>query len=302
MTNTSAYTMHSYQNEADYEQMRCLLSETYANSVPPLNCTVGDLDWWRSITNDPDVLEKVQLWRAGDDLIAFTWPGDHQIDVMIHPNHRALERTILPAAEADHRRRSPPGDEEGRFRYWSNENDLVRNAMLQEFGYTCTSDYFALHTYILAQRPDAAALPSGYTIRTVKGEEDLEARVAVHRAAFHPSRMTVEKHRAVMQSPTYRRELDLVVVAPEGAFAAYTIAWFDETNAMGIFEPVGCHPDYQRRGLAGAVVREGLRRLHGMGVKVAHVNSWREDSPGAALYRSLHFTVSGRIFAWEKKL
>jgi predicted N-acetyltransferase YhbS len=155
---------------------------------------------------------------------------------------------------------------------------------------------------MLDQSPETQALPPGYRIRAVAGEEDIEARVAVHRAAFHPSRMTVAKHLAVMNSPTYRRDLDLVAIAPDGVFAAYTIAWYDETNAMGIFEPVGCHPDYQRRGLAGAVMREGLRRLYDLGARVAHVNSWREDSPGAALYRSLYFVTAGRIFAWKKQL
>jgi ribosomal protein S18 acetylase RimI-like enzyme len=294
--------MRHYQGEADYTQMRCLLSETYPLTSPPLNCTIGDLDWWRSTTNDPDVLEKVQLWFAAEKLVSFTWPGKNQIDVMIHPNHRALERIILPAAEADYRRWKPSGDETGMFRYWSDEDDAVRNALLQEFGYLRTADYLALHTYMLDQSPEAQTLPPGYRIRAVAGAEEVEARVAVHRAAFHPSRMTVAKHLAVMNSPTYRRELDLVAIAPDGAFAAYTIAWYDETNAMGIFEPVGCHPDYQRRGLAGAVMREGLRRLYDLGARVAHVNSWREDSPGAALYRSLHFVTAGRIFAWEKQL
>jgi hypothetical protein len=47
---------------------------------------------------------------------------------------------------------------------------------------------------------------------------------------------------------------------------------------------------------------EGLRRLFDLGAQVAHVNSWREDSAGAGLYRSLGFAVTGRIFAWEKML
>src|SRR5207248_840451 len=102
--------------------------------------------------------------------------------------------------------------------------------------------------------------PPGYALRHVRGEADLERRVAVHRDAFAPSRMTVAKHRAVMGAPTYRPELDLVAVAPDGSFAAYCIAWFDAANRLGVFEPVGCHSAHRRLGLATAVMREGLRR------------------------------------------
>lgn len=295
------YAMRLYRDEADYELMRSLLRDTYPLTMPPFNCTLGDLDWWCATTNDPNVLSKVRLWfEPGGALVAFTWPGPNQADVMVHPDHRGVERAILAQAEADYRRRAAPDVAEHTFSYWSFEADIIRNALLQAQGYTRTDDYLAFHALPMTQRPALPTLPPGYAIRHVQGEADLDARVAVHRAAFRPSRMTVEKHRQVMASPTYRPELDLVAVAPDGTFAAYTIIWWDEANAMGIFEPVGCHPDHQRRGLAGAVMRKGLRYLFDLGARVAHVNSWREDSAGAGLYRSLGFSVVGRIYKWEK--
>lgn len=297
------YTNRLYRDETDYEQMRALLRDTYPLTTPPLNCTLGDLDWWRATTNDPQVLSKVQLWFDPLGLlVAFTWPGTNQIDVMVRPNHRIVEQDILPRAEAEYRQALAPDATNRAFRYWSYEVDTVRNTLLNEHGYTRTADFFTFHTFPLNHLPEPPVLPAGYTIRHVTGEADLEARVAVHRAAFHPSRMTVEKHRNVMASPTYRPELDLVAVAPDGAFAAYTIVWLDEVNRMGLFEPVGCHPDHQRRGLASAVMREGMYRLHALGATVAHVLSWRDDSAGGLLYPAIGFAVTGKIYAWEKNL
>ncbi len=297
------YTCRLYQDETDYARMRDLLRSTYPLTGPPLNFTIGDLDWQRATTNDPTMMSKVRLWfDERGALIAFVWPGADQVDVMIRPNHPRLEETILTQTEAEYRQKPGEGDKPRRFRYSSDEVDQVRNALLQEQAYTRTDEYYAFHTYPLTGLPPARPLPEGYTLRHVQGEADLEQRVAAHRSAFHPSRMTVEKHRAVMASPTYRPELDIMAVAPDGTVAACTIVWFDDVNRMGIFESVACHRDYQRRGLASAVVVEGLRRLSALGAQVAHVNASREDSSGAKLYRALGFTVTSRIFYWEKPL
>jgi predicted N-acetyltransferase YhbS len=278
-------------------------AQHFALTVPPLNCTIGDLDWWCATTNDPATLSNARLWfDEPGALIAFVWPRANHVEVMIRPNHRRLEETILTQAEAEYRQQPAEGDEPRRLQYWSNEGDHERSVLLQAHGYTRTDEYLTFHTYPLTESLPARPVPAGYTIRHVQGEADLEPRVAAHRSAFHPSRMTVEKHRAVMASPTYRPELNLMVVAPNGTVAACTIVWFDDVNRMGIFEPVACHQDYQRRGLAGAVMVEGLRRLSALGAQVAHVNAWREDSAGAMLYRALGFTVTGRIFAWEKSI
>ena len=300
---TTHYTARLYRDEIDYEQMRSLLCDTYPLTTPPLNCTLGDLDWWRATTNDPQVLSKVQLWFDPLGLlIAFTWPGTDQIDVMVRPNYRIVEPEILRQAEIEYQQALAPDATNKSFRYWSYEVDTVRNTLLNEHGYTRTADFLTFHTFPLHGLPDRPALPAGYTIRHVAGEADLEARVAVHRAAFHPSRMTVEKHRKVMASLTYRPELDLVVVAPDGSFAAYTIVWLEEVNRMGLFEPVGCHPDHQRRGLASAIMCEGMYRLYALGARVAHVLALRDDSAGAHLYPAIGFEVTGKIYAWEKKL
>src|ERR671934_55115 len=62
---------------------------------------------------------------------------------------------------------------------------------------------------------DEPRVPGGYTLRTVRGEEDLAARVASHRAAWEGSRVTEESYRFVMRTRAYRTELDCVLEAPD---------------------------------------------------------------------------------------
>jgi len=45
-------------------------------------------------------------------------------------------------------------------------------------------------------------------------------------------------YRNIQNAPLYRRDLDLVAVAPDGAIAAFCTAWFDDVTRSGVFEPV----------------------------------------------------------------
>lgn len=66
------YTCRLFQGEADYDLMRQLLIGTYPLASPPLNLLVGEMDWWRSTTDDPGLMSKVRLWRDGTGaLVAF---------------------------------------------------------------------------------------------------------------------------------------------------------------------------------------------------------------------------------------
>lgn len=301
------YHFRPYQSESDYALMRQLLIQTFPLTEPPLNCTIGDIDWWRSTPPEsagaPDVTTRIKLWfdDAGT-LVAFAWPAADQVDLMVHPNHRQLERSALPQIEDEFRQSLTAESTSRAFHYWSYEQDHVRNTMLSEFGYQRLENFLSTNKLALPAKPESRPLPAGYTIRAFAGESEIEARVNVHRAAFHPSKMTVERHRRAMALPTYRQELDLVCQTAEGTLTAYTIIWFDEVNRIGLFEPVGCHPDFQRKGLASAVMTEGLRRLYDLGATHAYVNSWREDSAGSYTYKALGFDLIGRLYQWKKEL
>lgn len=291
-------TARMYGDESDYARMRAFLIESWALSGPPAYCTVGDLDWWRCTTNIPDVMAGVRLWQDEQGaVVGFNWQTPGNLDFFSHPRQRAVEAEQLDWAEA--REREAGGHE---LTTWSMTHDAERNALLTARGYTRGDLAFVEYARDLADEIPPDTLPAGYTPRHLRGEAELEARVAVHRDAFAPSKMTVEKHRAVMASPTYRADLDLVIVAPDGSFAAYCLVWLDVANRHGLFEPVGCHSAHRQRGLAAAVVREGLRRLQALGATGATVLSHAESVPANRLYRSVGFRELDRDVAWRRRL
>ena len=104
-----------------------------------------------------------------------------------------------------------------------------------------------------------------------------------------------EAERRKMQSvPRFRKDLNIVAVAPGGQFAAYAGLWFDPTNRLAYVEPVATDPDYRRLGLGKAAVQEGLRRCAALGADSAYVGN---DLP---IYRSIGFTRIYTTCCWEK--
>ncbi len=87
----------------------------------------------------------------------------------------------------------------------------------------------------------------------------------------------------MMSGTDYDPHLDLVMVGPDGRLAAYCMCQiFQEENARtgrneGYTDPVATHPEYQRRGLARALLLTGLRLLQERGVETALMGTSSEN-------------------------
>jgi len=82
------------------------------------------------------------------------------------------------------------------------------------------------------------------------------------------------EERTFMQSaPNYRKDLNIVVVAPDSNFVSYCGMWYEPINRIAYVEPVTTDPDYRRMGLGCTVVMEGIRRCGELGATVACVGA-----------------------------
>jgi predicted N-acetyltransferase YhbS len=132
---------------------------------------------------------------------------------------------------------------------------------------------------------------------------DLPARSWASWRAFHPDEPDEnykgwEWYFNIQRDPLYRRDLDLVVVAPNGEMASFTTIWWDEVTKTGAFEPVGTAPEHQRKGLARALMTEGLNRLKQLGAAMAYVSSY--GMAAHATYESVGFAKYDRSELWKK--
>lgn len=294
-----AITVRDYQGEDDYARLRELLVQSYAIGGAPVYGTVGDLDWWRFTKDDPEAITTSRLWLDEQGAaIGFGWLSDNRVEVMVHPHRHEIEESIFEWAEEE-RNDDAPGEQLSLLAC-ADVTDEIRNEIFTRRGYKRQDSHYIYRQRSLADPLPERPLAEGYTIRDMTGDADVTARIDAHRSAFAPSRMTVEKHRAVMQSSTYRPDLDLVAVAPDGSYAAFCIVWLDVANRLGLFEPVGCHSDHQRRGLAAAVMAEGMRRVKALGADTVCVLTEGDNVGSNKLYESLGFQFVDRCYEWKK--
>lgn len=288
-----------YQSEDDYNHMRRLLVDTLARAGLPVYATIGDIDWWRSSEDDTQAVYMVHLWFDGERPVAWAWPVDDQVDIVVHPDYPQLHDETLVWAEAEYRQRQGEFPEKP-MRAWGFIGDAVRNEALAARGYRRTEKGLVLYTLSLDAPAGAPSLPAGYTFDHVRGEADVQRRTAVQRAAFESTFMTEAKTRAVQASPTYRPGLDLVIVAPDHSYAAFAQIWLDEANRVGVFEPLGVSAEHRRRGLGRTLMAEGARRLAAHGARIACVQTGIDNTPAKTLYEAAGFTQLDRDMAWTR--
>ena len=153
--------------------------------------------------------------------------------------------------------------------------------------------------------PAPASIADGYRMRTTDPatiHRDAPRMAGLLNAAFGRTTHTAaEYERFATGSPSFRHDLNLIAQADDGAFAAHVGVTFDEVNRHGIIEPVCTHPDHGRRGLARALILEGLRRLRELGAVTASVDTG-DMEPANALYRAIGFTESYRGHTWRRDL
>lgn len=130
-----------------------------------------------------------------------------------------------------------------------------------------------------ADRPEVPALADGFVI-TDRTERQ---------GTPHPMRQRngEEVAQRLEQCSLYDPALDIAVERSDGRPAGYSLYWFDPQTLVGLVEPVRIEAEFQRLGLARAMVSEGIARLVRKGARRVKVSY--ETAAAGALYEGLGF-------------
>ena len=302
-----------YRDDQDLERMRGLLilGRQAANGTYYVH--TGDLDWWLYFPLIQQSWNEIIYLRDGsnpDELLigwALLSPEWRAFDVFVHPRERGSGRAAemyIWAEEQITRLVKDSGGADIRTMWICEADEVLINHLLQR-GFIRGEDNLNCFERSLAAPLPNFGMPAGFQIRSVAGEEEGLKRAMASHAAFSSDKSFEfywSRYQRFMRSPGYSPDLNLMIVTPDGRCASFCNCWLDPVNRVGLFEPVGTHPDFQRLGMARAVMIEGLRRMQVAGMLTATVGAESDNPAAQGLYRSIGFQMVNKLCTYQKNL
>jgi ribosomal protein S18 acetylase RimI-like enzyme len=268
----------------------------------------GDLNWWLFYNDQSlEMLHHLYLWEDQEHLLGWVLFSlhFHTFDVFVHPALRGSPQAGTMYLWAIQRLDEIISSRRGNAisTMWIDEHDDWLVGLLERQGFKRSPvSMQRLQRNLLEPLPEIR-LPDGFHIRPVQSEAEAPQRAAASYAVFESDwewKRYLRRYLNFMRSPVYMPELDLVVVAPDGQHAAFCICWPDAVNRVGLFEPVGTQPGFQRLGLGKAIVTQGLDTLRQQGMHNAQVCAESENQAALSLYESIGFQSRGRLCTYSR--
>jgi ribosomal protein S18 acetylase RimI-like enzyme len=318
-------TLTPFEYPGDFLRVRDFLSQSHSRDQRAVNWDIARWEYafqfiapylanWaeqpptqHSVDKTMQFMESLTgVWKTTNGEIAgvvniehpdLTHPDFGEFFVQRHPDHLDLLPEMLDFAET---RLIDPGQNR-LFIYIEPDDDPLRQ-LLEQRGFepfqeqTSTESLFDLTANPLPELPD---LPEGFRIQSMADDNDLSSRCKAFGRSFDhmdplewPSLIAYEH---LQRAPDYKKDQDIVVVAPNGEFASFCLIWFDEANKLAVLEPVGTQPEFRRMGLARQAIFEAMRRITSKGAERMSVGS------GAHLYQALGFKPASRRIRFAKQ-
>jgi RNA polymerase sigma factor (sigma-70 family) len=262
----------------------------------------------REISGVTETANNTRLWESRDgELLAFAIvnPRYSKVDIELKVP-LAYEEIMAEIVDWATTRMREAGLKT--LRTSCRNDNKQRIALLTEHGFVPEpAGTLHLQRSLLLPIPEPQ-LPFGFSVRPVAGEEEVEKLVKLHRAAFGTENMTVDYRLAMMRVPDYDRSLDLVALTADGELAAFCVGTIPaQENALtghknGWLDPIGTHPQFQRRGLARALLLTGLHLLKQRGMENAMTNTWEENWAMRRSTESVGFSVAAKTIWFVKHL
>lgn len=273
----------------------------------------GDLLWWLYYpAPGSDPFSLITVWeepRSPGSMIAWTLlsPNAQAFDVYIHPDWiRTAQARYIYAWSVEKLVALLESDGADRINFvWAAQSDDWLNSLLLELGFSRASEGCLNLQHSLKSRIPLGPLPPGYTLRSCTGEAELSNRAAAQYSAFGshlPFDQYCQRLLHFFRSPVYQPTHDIVIQAPDGRIAAFCYLWFDRSNHLGFFEPVGVHQDFQRQGLGKLLIQEGLRRMQAEGMLKAMLNVDESNWAARRLYQSVGFKYIETLATFQKRI
>jgi mycothiol synthase len=323
MTQTS-FKARTFQGEEDLQPIVDLINAADAVDQTQDNADVDSLRIWVNMPGR-DIERDVRVWEDADGrVVAYAMlhirPDETSAGAYFnwqaHPDVResGIEDEILAWATE---RALEGGREHGKpadLRGFSDMANAYGMSQHERQGFTPARYFFQMRRPLKDGEPvPEPQFPEGYTLRHVANDEDVEKWVDTFNLSFidhwdfHPATVERRKHR--MSVPYYRPDRDLIVVAPDGTFAAFCLCSIDDEHNKrnnineGWIDVLGTRRGFRKMGLGRAMLLAGLRKLQENDIEDAMLGVDADNPTGAlGLYESAGFSKYKTAVAFRKEL
>ncbi|HYI14429.1 MAG TPA: GNAT family N-acetyltransferase [Thermomicrobiales bacterium] len=254
-----------------------------------LRLTLTNPDFDRS---DTFLLESDERLEA----FALLWQGRY-LGMLVHPSLRGrLEAQAVAWAE----RQVTISAVQAPLVILCRDDDELLRGFCEERGYDIFDEELRMGRSLLTPLPEFAP-PAGIVIRPRRGDAEFDAWLALYTEALGPRPAKLRHWRAMRDDPDYESSLDLVAVTDDGRLAGFcfcSIAGVEAASARvveGRTEPVAVGRDFQRKGLARALISAGLATLREHGAQSAALTTEVENANAHRLYAALGYRELYRV-------
>lgn len=271
--------LRRYEHPADFNRIGQFLVETYQPGNRHSNWLQSRWEYmhYHPYLNE-SALNKIGVWESDGSIVAVAH-FEHvlgEVYFQVHPDFTHLKPEMLEYAE-DHLSAETDGERRC-LKVFINDFDTELESIVRRRGYRkiegvpdCWSAFEIAHPF------PVIALPTGFRLKSLQDDNDLrKLHRVLHRGFNHPGEPpegSIEDRKKMQSAPNYRKDLNIVVEAPDGSFASYCGMWYEARHRIAYVEPVCTDPDYRRIGVGTAAVLEGIRRCGEEGATVAFVGS-----------------------------
>jgi GNAT superfamily N-acetyltransferase len=251
----------------------------------------ADLQWWWRTPRRSDAIDHI-FWIDDEGPVAGVvltdWDRAWGCDPIVVPGVSTLTLPTVWARVLD----AINGLGLEAVEVLARDDDLELQSLLADAGFVADDERSGITWMNAENRPGVAALPEGFALvdrsRATTGPHPMRRR----------SGEGVEAR--LMQCSLYDPGLDLAVEAVGGPVAGYALFWFDAVTKVGLVEPMRVEDEYQRRGLARAMLTAGLDRLAKRGarrLKVGYATDIARELYAGAGFR---VTSTTRSYGWRR--
>jgi ribosomal protein S18 acetylase RimI-like enzyme len=238
----------------------------------------ADVQWWWRTPRRSDESEKL-FWIDDEGPVAgillTSWTDDAwQCDPVVVPCESVPEPGVVWSRAMEHAAKHAANG----FEVPVSDDDQTFTELAQRSGLT-TGDRDSTAWMDAADRPAVTAPREGFVLI-----DRTQRRDAPHPMGHRNGESIAQR---LDQCPLYDPALDLAVETADGRVAGYSLYWFDPTTKVGLVEPVRVEDEFQRQGLARAMLSAGIDRLVTRGAQRVKVSY--ETDVAAALYQGLGF-------------